>query len=302
MSTRWIALLVASVALPSLASAQSPPPPVRAASIPPSEGPIYKIELMIVEGLGVSLDQMSSAPRDLVLPSPSETRATFADPLEGDAALARSTSPQTIAEALQSDQAGDLARSISALDSVSGEIISPAPRLTSKDDKWEALRDEIASDPQARIISAPTLSVIEKQEATVYVASQAVFEYLVPLGDKTFEARNTEPQELGIRLSLVVNPADEEEAVVLSPLQVEVTSLDGREPVKGLGLDVGKPIVSTRSIKTSLPIRFGEERMLPIPSGPNKAAVVILRVERVDPKALNPPKTEPNPIPTPKER
>ena len=246
MATRWIAFLVVSVALPCLAPAQSPPVPATAASISDTETPIYRIELMIVEGLGVSFDQASSAPRDLVLPA-SETRATFADPHEGEAALARSTTPKTIAEALQSSEAADAVRSLPPLGSVSGEIISPAPRATSSTEKWKALRDEIASDPQAQIISAPTLSVVEKQEATVYVASQAVFEYLVPLGERKFEARHTEPQELGIRLSIVVNPGDDSEAVVLSPLQVEVTSLDRREPVKGLGLDVGKPIISTRS-------------------------------------------------------
>jgi hypothetical protein len=133
---------------------------------------------------------------------------------------------------------------------------------------------------------------LDKQEAAVHVASQQVFEYLVPVGGGKFEVRKTEPRELGIRLKIVVNPADDPEAVVLSPLQIEVTSLDGREPVKGLNLDVGKPIVSTRSIRTSVPIRFGEERTVPIPSGPNQTAAVILRVERAAFETLNPPTNE----------
>jgi hypothetical protein len=284
MSIRWIAFLVVSAALPCLAFAQSLPVPDAAIR----QLPVYQIDLMIVEGLEASADREWIAPESLLVPNPKTS--AFADPAEGEADLARSSPPETIAEALESEQAADAVKSLPPRDSVSIESDSMGPgRLPPPE--WVALRKRIQANPDLRILSQPMLLVLDEHEAAVHVASQQVFEYLVPIGDGKFEVRKTEPQELGIRLTFVVNPADDPEAVVLSPVQIEVTSLDGREPVNGLGLDVGKPIISTRSIETSVPLRFGEERTVPIPSGPTQAAAVILRVERVEFERLMTPTT-----------
>jgi hypothetical protein len=286
MSNRWIAFF-ASIVLPCIAAAQSPP-----ASPPPApetlstlqdfKGPIYAVELVIVEGGGHIAD-LHSHSSDPALPAPSDPKATFASPEEGDAASAN-TPPKTIQEALRYEPIAEALKTLPPLTSISGEIVSPAPQPTPTVTyaKSRDLRTRIAEDPNVNIISAPRLSVIEKQEATVYVASQQVFDYLVPLGDGKFELRKTEAYELGIRLNVTVSPGDDSDSVVLSPMEIEVTSLDGREPVKGLNLDVGKPIVSARSLKTTVPVRLGEERQIQIPSGPNREAAVILRVERIE--------------------
>lgn len=58
------------------------------------------------------------------------------------------------------------------------------------------------------------------------------------------------------------------------------SALDGREPVEGLDLDVGKPIVATRSLKTTATMKLGATREIAIPSGPKTQAVLLLRINR----------------------
>jgi hypothetical protein len=61
-----------------------------------------------------------------------------------------------------------------------------------------------------------------------------------------------------------------------------VTTLDRREKIDGLDLDVGGPIVSTRKLETSATVKLGHVYETVIPSPPQKVALLLLRVERVD--------------------
>jgi hypothetical protein len=60
------------------------------------------------------------------------------------------------------------------------------------------------------------------------------------------------------------------------------TLLDGHEPVEGLDLEVGKPIIATRSLKTTAKMKLGATRLIPIPSGPKTQAALLLRISRID--------------------
>jgi hypothetical protein len=240
----------------------------------------YRVEILIVEGEGASEELMSRRSDDAWKPA-SDVRATFSDPEAGSRASSRSARPRDVAEATRADA------DLPAPDGAEGRIL-PAPLPSAAEPGELSLRDRLASHADVDILSAPKVTVFEEQEATIYMATQEIFDYLVPLEDGKFEARNTEPLELGIRISFAVTPTEDAGAVVLSPLQIEVTSLDGREPVKGLDLEAGKPIVSSRSLKTTVPLRLGEDRLLPIPSGPERKAAVILRVERMELEAERP--------------
>jgi hypothetical protein len=49
-----------------------------------------------------------------------------------------------------------------------------------------------------------------------------------------------------MRFTAKVEPVAGEADCVDTSLEIETTTLDGREPVKGLDLDVGKPIIASR--------------------------------------------------------
>ena len=54
----------------------------------------------------------------------------------------------------------------------------------------------------------------------------------------------------------------------------------------GLELDVGKPIVSTRSLKTAARVKLGATRVIAIPSGLKTQAALLLRVKRLPDDAV----------------
>ena len=84
-----------------------------------------------------------------------------------------------------------------------------------------------------------------------------------------------------MKVTLAVQPVEGDDTFVeLSPLEIEITALDGREPVAGLDLDVGKPIISTRSLKTTAKMKLGATRLIAIPSGPKTQAALLLRIKR----------------------
>ena len=174
--------------------------------------------------------------------------------------------------------------------------VLPAPLPPASSAADDALRAEASpNDPDEElwrdtprrspvtVLAAPKLAVPLKRPATVQIGTEQFFSYLVPLGHGKFEAKHTAAQELGMKFTLELQPVEGDDKVVeISPLEVQLSVLDGREPVEGLDLEVGKPIIATRSLKTSATMKLGATRMIELPSGPKTQAVLLLRVKRWD--------------------
>jgi hypothetical protein len=129
-------------------------------------------------------------------------------------------------------------------------------------------------------VAAPRMVIFAKQSATCLIQTSTPLSYLVPLGDGKYQVKYT-VQALGMKITVAVQRADgDDTSVELSPLEIAITALDGREPVEGLDLDVGKPIISTRSLKTTTKVKLGATRLIAIPSGPRTQAALLLRVKR----------------------
>src|SRR5262245_49550507 len=138
---------------------------------------------------------------------------------------------------------------------------SPPPRVTRAAEAPANLSEEDLWDDSSRrsgitVVAAPKVTLDPKQPVTVQIQTEAIFTYLVPLGSGKFEAKQSDVHELGMKFTMQVEPVDgDDEFVDVAPLEIHITSLDGREPVEGLDLDVGKPIVATRSLKTSAKVK-----------------------------------------------
>ncbi|HET6880736.1 MAG TPA: hypothetical protein VFI31_11310, partial [Pirellulales bacterium] len=57
-------------------------------------------------------------------------------------------------------------------------------------------------------------------------------------------------------------------------------TLDGREPITGLDLDAGKPIISKRSVETTARCVLGTPRCVPISTIPGRQTVLLVRISR----------------------
>jgi len=140
--------------------------------------------------------------------------------------------------------------------------------------------------PGITVLAAPKVALIPERPATVQFGTEQIFTYLQPLGDGKFERKHTARKELGLTINLAVQPAGDDGFVDVSPLEIQVSALDGREPVVGLeDLEVGEPIISKRSLTTTARMRLGDTRVIAIPSGPQTQAILVLRVKRFDPEA-----------------
>lgn len=138
---------------------------------------------------------------------------------------------------------------------------------------------------EVEVLSRPQVKALLGQPAQIQVGKELPqMAYLVRTGKKTFELREVVAKPtLGLTISLTAQSvADDPDQIEISPLAISTTTLDGREPIPGVDLDVGKPIFSTRKLETSMTLTDGGPTgaiMLPGPSG--RQAVLFISVYRV---------------------
>jgi Flp pilus assembly secretin CpaC len=160
------------------------------------------------------------------------------------------------------------------------------------------LLQTLKTHAEVEVLSRPTVRAIIGQSATVFVGQTlAGIPYLVRTGPKSFELRETEVKsELGFGVELTPNDDEQAERIELSPLKIFTKTIDGREPIAGLDLDVGKPILSTRTLETSITLTNGSGvNGIALPGPPGRQAVIFLSAHRMKNENLN--ETLPNPIP-----
>jgi hypothetical protein len=135
------------------------------------------------------------------------------------------------------------------------------------------------------VLCAPMITANLGQVSTVEISTGPVkLPYLVQTGEKTFELKESAADgRLGMRIQLTVQPvAGQDDKLSVSPIKISMTTLDGREAIDGVDLDVGKPIVSTRTLETSMTVVNGAEPsgiVLPAPAG--RQPVLFVSAQRV---------------------
>ncbi len=110
--------------------------------------------------------------------------------------------------------------------------------------------------------------------------------YLVRTGEKTFELQHLSADTqntLGLKIDLTPRavPSDRE-LINIAPLKISFTTVDGREPIPGVDLEIGKPVISTRTLETSFTLVDGGDAIgivLPGPEG--RQPILFLTVHRV---------------------
>ncbi len=163
---------------------------------------------------------------------------------------------------------------------------------------WLAQRLEVMKAyAEIDVLSRPQVRSLLGQSAEIQVSGGVPeIAYLVRTGKKTFELKEAVVQPtLGISIHLTAQAvAEDSERIEISPLTIATTTFDGREPIPGVDLDVGKPIISTRRLETSITLTDGGETsgiVLPGPTG--RQPILFISVRRVSKDGRN---TLPNPV------
>jgi hypothetical protein len=166
------------------------------------------------------------------------------------------------------------------LDRINAQNATNDERFAESSDKlWRAVDDH----PSVYTLAQPKLAVLANQQAVISLVSPRELPYLVRENADTFKLMRTEPKELGVEIKLTLSPVKgEADQIEIAPLEFSVTTLDRREKIDGLDLDVGKPVVSTRKLQTSATMKLGKVYETIIPSPPQKVALLLMRVERIE--------------------
>jgi hypothetical protein len=244
---------------------------------------MFTIEIKVLEGRGLLQDVPADAKSPIVAAAPAKSgyypRGRLAPPPPARAILPNPVaSPDSIGQPSRSaankpDEDLALAPPIAATRATQSERSSS---------KGAELWNDAPKKPGVTVLAAPKLATVAGRPGVVQIQTEQIFTYLEPLGDGKFQAKHTDPTELGMKFVLGVEPVEgDAQAVDVSPLEIQLSVLDGREPVEGLDLDVGKPIIATRSLKTTAKMKLGDTRLIPIPSGPKTQAALLLRISRI---------------------
>jgi hypothetical protein len=237
---------------------------------PPSAGAItglvYKIEMKLVEGKGASGNDFERPTRQSDS-QPETPRRPLRD------VVGRSIAPP--ATRSEKDSIGS-----NAGGNLPAHDLQPTRSRGEPEDIWATF----SQDPHLKTIMVPRILVPAKQTACVELRNPQSFSYLEPMGNDNYHLRRTDKEQLGMRFTAKVQPVEGEADCVDTALEIETTTLDGREPVKGLDLDAGKPIIASRSLKTTVRMILGVTRIIPIPSGPETEAALLVRINRYEPE------------------
>ena len=225
----------------------------------------YTIEMKIVEENGQLIGSSDRPSPDGERPQGFE-RQTLEKAI-APRSLPRPAQPQTISVGT-SDSGKPSAKDLGP------RKAQPKPR-----DIWDISSDEL----QGRTVQAPKMLVRSKTSAYLGLENPQRFSYLEPLGDDNFRHKRTDVKKLGMKFTIAPQPIEGDENSVELSVDIETTTLDGREAVEGLDLNAGKPIIATRSLKTTARMKLGVTRTIVIPSGPTTQAVLLLRVNRFEP-------------------
>jgi hypothetical protein len=165
-------------------------------------------------------------------------------------------------------------------------------------DQLATLLKTLALHAEIDILSRPQVRTLTGQAASIQVMQELPEQipYLVRTGAKSFELRETGGgTNLGIAIQLTAQAADDAGQIEISSLKIATTTLDGRERIPGLDLEVGKPIISTRSLETTITVVDGPEvNGIAVPGPPGRQPVLFLSARRVKEK---PSDATPNPLP-----
>lgn len=146
-------------------------------------------------------------------------------------------------------------------------------------DRPDALKTWVGNSKGVKVLAAPTLVVVSDHVATFNVKSPRKLQYFRQLKNGAY-ALEEEEVTTGITIKVAVQEAGKQK-IRLKPLSVSVTAVKGRESLDGVSLDVGKPILTTTSISTSVVGKLGKSSVISIDSPRGGRVLISVKVTPV---------------------
>ncbi len=108
---------------------------------------------------------------------------------------------------------------------------------------------------QAKVLTTPMVVTLPDHESAIFVGGTEAFQYMQRQADGRFTLDSV-ALEVGIKIEFKVIP-EKDKWVKLSPLKIQVCSVQDREPIDGVDLNIGKPIVTKEESELDLMVETG---------------------------------------------
>ena len=126
--------------------------------------------------------------------------------------------------------------------------------------------------PPWQIVAAPKLLVQTEQKASLSVGRPVI--HLVKEEDGRLRVEEAAGAIEGVTIDLKLAWVKPEE-MRFSELTLRVSRILGREPLPGVPLEVGKPIMETRETNLGLTLDKGKVAVIPLPERPDEAPILV---------------------------
>ena len=141
--------------------------------------------------------------------------------------------------------------------------------------------DKIAAEAAEHCISAPRLFVRSGQEAMVQIGREVECESMQPTGEPgVFRLVRAEPKFEGMRFEVLAETGSGG-SVTVRKLVLKFDQMVGREAVEGTSLEVGAPIMRSRSSTNALALKAGQRAVLSAPALDESGETLLVVLEAV---------------------
>ncbi len=132
-----------------------------------------------------------------------------------------------------------------------------------------------------KLLAGPSVKVMPGEKATVRMGQQ--IPYMVKRGDGSLVVEHSTELLEGVELEFLVGEANEK-LIVLKEARMRITRVAGRQPIADVPFEVGRPIMATREVSTSLTVAPGRWVLIRLPQADDEGSVFLafLRATIVD--------------------
>lgn len=132
--------------------------------------------------------------------------------------------------------------------------------------------------PPWEIVTAPRVLVAIGQSASISVGRP--IPYLKQQSDSCLAVETDDSLFEGVSLTLTATRANEE-GVRFERMRLKVSRAVGRQPLEGVPLDVGRPIIDTRETELNNTLPAGSIAIIPLPQGDGEPPLLVFMTARV---------------------
>lgn len=131
------------------------------------------------------------------------------------------------------------------------------------------------------VLASPRIRTAPRQSAELQLRSRERYQYMVKTNENQFELKETE-LDTGLKWSCRVAP-QADPVVRLEEFTISLAALEGREPIPGVDLPIGKPVVRTDTDTTTMNLTLGRSYGIQWSSRSHGMLLILFRVSRPGP-------------------